>query len=189
MRACWWRASPCARADSHAAAAFGLRLVRFQRHAAREPAIRRLTAHVLPLLTAWCSTLADGGPEAINAAEAVFAADSAFAALCLTRTRSRDDRLVVAAVSAADIARTVTARPHRALRGHRLAASERRTRDALRLRPRSAAADPVSLIPRPLTEVWAARHKALAAYQIALAEPHISALCASDLVHMVRRRS
>lgn len=165
-----------------------------------------LTARVLPLLTDWFSRLTDqrlagrivlepyepeteryGGPEAISAAEAVFAADSEFAARCLTHTRSTEERLVVAAVSAADIACTVTGQPHcalRTLRGHRLTAPDRRIRDALRPRLRSGVADPVSLIPEPLAPAWTARHETLAAYQTALTDPRVSTPCASDLVHM-----
>ncbi|WP_059013474.1 lantibiotic dehydratase [Streptomyces specialis] len=162
-----------------------------------------LALRVVPLLTAWCSALADqrlagrmvlesyepeteryGGPKAMSAAEEVFAADSAFAARCLALTRSTDERLLVAAVSAVDIVRTVTDQNHKALRGHRLTPPDRRTRDALRPRLRSAVAQPASRIPAPLAAAWSARHEALAAYRIALADPGVSALCASDLVHM-----
>jgi thiopeptide-type bacteriocin biosynthesis protein len=162
-----------------------------------------LTAHVLPLLTTWCSTLNTqqlaggmvlepytpeveryGGPEAIGAAEEVFAADSAFAARCLALADSLHDRLLIAAVSAADIARTVASQPQRALRGHGLSATDRRTRDTLRPRLRSARAEPASLIPAALADAVAARHQVLAAYRATLSDPGVATLCASDLVHM-----
>lgn len=162
-----------------------------------------IAVHVLPLLTAWCSALADrrlggrmvlepyepeieryGGPEAIGAAEEVFAADSVFVVHGLTLTTSTDDRLVIAAASAADIARTVTDQPHTALRGHQLTPHNRRTHDALRPRLRAAVAEPTSLFPTVLSASWRTRHGALTAYQATLTDPHVSALCASDLVHM-----
>ncbi|RKN10454.1 lantibiotic dehydratase [Streptomyces radicis] len=161
---------------------------------------RALTARVLPLLTDWCTALADqrlasglvlepyepeteryGGPRAIGAAEEVFAADSAFAAWCLALTASMDDRLVVAAVSAADIVRTLTDQAHQALRGAALPTPDRRTRDAIRPRLRARCA---SLIPEPLTDAWNARHEGLITFGSALRGPGLSALCASDFVHM-----
>ncbi|MDT3395298.1 lantibiotic dehydratase [Streptomyces sp. B1866] len=166
-----------------------------------------LAARALPLLSDWSAALYDqrlaggltlepyepetaryGGPKAISAAEEVFAADSLFTARFLALTAARDDRLLAAAVAAADIACTVSPRPREALRGRPLAAPDRRARDALRPRLRSAAHEPTTLIPEPLTTSWAARHTALCAYQAALPDPHTAILCASDMIHMHSNR-
>ncbi|MDB1086179.1 lantibiotic dehydratase [Streptomyces sp. ACA25] len=162
-----------------------------------------LAAHVLPLLATWCTTLAAehlaggmvlepyapeteryGGPDAIGAAEDVFAADSAFAARCLALTDALPDRLLIAATSAADIARTVADQPRLALRGHGLSAADRRARETLRPRLRTTRTDPASLIPADLADAMAARHQTLTAYRPTLTDPDVADLCASDLVHM-----
>ncbi|SFD61618.1 lantibiotic dehydratase [Streptomyces aidingensis] len=163
-----------------------------------------LTGEVLPLLTTWSETLHRqrlaggmviepylpeteryGGPDAITAAEDLFTADSAFTAHCLTLAGPGNDRLAIAALSAADIARTVAARPHQALRrGRPLTTTDRRTRDKLRPRLRPTAADPHLLLPPPLTGAWTIRHEALTTYRATLTNPALSTLCASDLIHM-----
>ncbi|RKN46673.1 lantibiotic dehydratase [Streptomyces hoynatensis] len=162
-----------------------------------------LVTHVLSLLTTWSSTLNAqhlagamalepyvpeteryGGPGAIEVAEDVFAADSAFAARCLALTDALPDRLLIAAVSAADIAYTVAHQPRLALRGHGLSAADRRTRDSLRTRLRTARPESASLIPAALGGSGAARHQTLTAYRAALTDPDVTDLCASDLIHM-----
>ena len=166
-----------------------------------------LRAHVLPLLTTWCADLHAqrlagqgllepytpeaeryGGRQALTAAEEAFAADSAFVISCLDHAASREDRLLLTAVSAWDIARVVATDQQRALHGRQLTADERRVRETLRPRLRTAAAEPEALIAAPLAATWHDRHKALAAYHAALPDSAQSSLCASDLVHMHANR-
>jgi len=85
-----------------------------------------LGGHLLPALSAWCSEMIRqrlsggftaepydqeieryGGPDAIHAAEQVFAADSHLVLKALAAATDPDQRLVIAALSAATIARTV----------------------------------------------------------------------------------
>ncbi len=124
-----------------------------------------------------------GGQGAIAAAEQVFAADSAFALLALAHTDG-DDRLRTAVVSAADIVRSLTdTECESALRAGPLTPEDRHRRDALRPQL-GVPCDPTSLIPAQLGASWAQRQNALTAYRRALTGEEVSALCASDLVHM-----
>lgn len=152
---------------------------------------------LLPALSGWSDALRDqqlagamilepyereteryGGPKAIAAAEAVFAADSAYVLPAMAALPEADDRLLLAAESAAEIARRTT-EPRTALRGRSLTASARRRRDTVR--PRLASRPPG--FTTPLTRLWNARTRALHRYLEALI-PEATALCASDLIHM-----
>lgn len=166
-----------------------------------------VTAHIQPRLAAFAARLEDqqlssglhfepyireteryGGQGAISAAEQVFATDSALALLGLTHAHG-DDRLLIAAVSTADIAYalTDTDRIGDALRVGNLAAEDRRRRDAMRLRLR-ATADPAVLIPPQLDAARSQRQDALTAYRRTLTGKETPALYASDLVHMHANR-
>jgi thiopeptide-type bacteriocin biosynthesis protein len=124
-----------------------------------------------------------GGPEAITAAEHVFSADSNLA--LLTLPFSPDQRLLVAAASAADIATTLApSQPHRALNPGRLTPSQRRHRDTLRPTLRHGID---ALIPPPLAAAHEQRHRALIAYRETLPSP-LAAPCASDVIHMHTNR-
>lgn len=124
-----------------------------------------------------------GGPDAITAAEAVFTADSRLALQAVRRTP--DERLLLAAACAADIARSLApAQERAALRPGRLTAGQRRHRDALRPHLGDGAA---SLIPTVLATAHAELRAALADYRNNLA-PHLAARCASDVIHMHANR-
>lgn len=116
-----------------------------------------------------------GGAAAVPAAEAVFAADSAFA-LAALRAPDGTEPVVIAAVSAAAIA-TALAAPN-AARGGPLARAERRERERLRSAVRDHA------VPAGLARAWARREGALAAYGALLPAPPVAELCAADLIHL-----
>ncbi|MDX6738367.1 thiopeptide-type bacteriocin biosynthesis protein [Actinocorallia sp. A-T 12471] len=152
---------------------------------------RLLNTEVLPSLSAWSGGLLArrlagamviepydreieryGGPDAIEDAERVFAADSRLVLAALDRTS--DDRLVLAALTAAGIVGTVADGDRAALRGARTTRRTRARYERLRARTRCEHED---------GESWADHHKALVAYRAALvAETTIA--CASSLVHM-----
>ncbi|MBL1119189.1 lantibiotic dehydratase [Streptomyces sp. 110] len=117
-----------------------------------------------------------GGPHAIEAAEAVFAADSALVLAALRDLRAEEDRLLLAARSAAAIARTVASPT--AARGGLLTPAERRRREQLRDPARFGA------IPARLAMVWTARQAALDGYRVSLPTLQTAERCASDLIHM-----
>ncbi|WPO76710.1 lantibiotic dehydratase [Streptomyces sp. KN37] len=124
-----------------------------------------------------------GGPKAITAAEDLFCADSRLALAALSCTE--DDRLLIAAVGAADIARTLAPHESRsALRPGRLTPAQRRHRDTLRPRL-SCGAD--SALPHRLAADHHARHTALLAYRATLAD-EFAARCASDVIHLHANR-
>ncbi len=112
-----------------------------------------------------------GGPDAIDHAEAFFAADSALAHAALNL--GEDDRFLLAARRTAAIART--AGTPDAARPGPLTPDERRRRDALR-------AGTVTLPPH-LTTLLRAHQQALAAFTACLAGPG-RRRTASDLVHL-----
>ncbi|MBW1599429.1 lantibiotic dehydratase [Streptomyces sp. JJ38] len=151
---------------------------------------------LLPALSRWSDALRDqqlagamvlepyereteryGGSKAIDAAETVFAADSAYTLPAMAALPDAEDRLLLAAESAAEIARH-TPEPRTALRGRSLTASARRRRDTAR--PRLGSGNPDFT---PLTALRNARTKALHRYLETLT-PEATALCASDLIHM-----
>ncbi|WP_168222737.1 lantibiotic dehydratase [Streptomyces xiamenensis] len=124
-----------------------------------------------------------GGPQAITPAETVFCADSRLALATLPHTK--DERLLIAAAGAADIARTLApAEPRTALRPGRLTQDERRHRDTLR--PRLAVGTD-GLLPVHLMAFRAARHAAFLAYRDVLDEDS-AARCASDVIHLHANR-
>ncbi|MFI0219707.1 lantibiotic dehydratase [Streptomyces lydicus] len=121
-----------------------------------------------------------GGPQAITAAEDLFCADSRLALAALTR--SEDERLLLAAIGAADISRTLAPdQPRSALSPGHLTQEQRRFRDALR--PHLAD----SPMTADLAAAHAQRHAALIAYRNTLPPQH-SARCASDVIHMHANR-
>lgn len=125
-----------------------------------------------------------GGPDAITAAETVFAADSTFA-LAALNAPAGDERLLIAASSAGDIAQTLNAdNPTSTLHPGGLSRQDRHRRDRLRHRLRDDTAT-VATTPA-LGLARSRRHHALASYRDTLAEHRheVIALCASDVVHM-----
>ncbi|GAA0967550.1 hypothetical protein GCM10009550_71590 [Actinocorallia libanotica] len=152
---------------------------------------RILTGHLLPSISVWCSDLLTrrmaggltiepydqeieryGGTNAIEKAELVFAADSHLVLSALNRTS--DDRLVLAAQSAADIVTTLANGDRTALRGARTTRQTRPHYERLRARTRMERED---------GDAWTDRHKTLVAYREALT-PESTTACASSLVHM-----
>lgn len=124
-----------------------------------------------------------GGPQAITPVEDLFCADSRLALAALIHTD--DVRLLAAAASAAEIARTLAPdQPRSALGPGHLTRDQRRHRDALRPR---LAAGLKGLIPADLAAARAERHAALTAYRDAV-PPQFAARCASDVIHMHANR-
>ncbi|MFC4016069.1 lantibiotic dehydratase [Nonomuraea purpurea] len=118
-----------------------------------------------------------GSPEAMAAAEEVFAADSRLVLATVTATPHPDQRTVVAALSAAAIARILADGDRRALAGHHVDRDARRKMAELRPLTRAAAALPST------SPAWAARDKALVTYRDML-DPEQRISCASSVVHM-----
>ncbi|MFF2618765.1 lantibiotic dehydratase [Kitasatospora sp. NPDC058046] len=119
-----------------------------------------------------------GGPGAIGAAEAVFAADSALVRTALPGL-DNDQRIILAAHTAAAIARTIDTPT--AARPRPIPAALRRWRETLRTQCRTAA------VPTDLTNRWDTLLDTLTAYRPLLAEG-IAPLCASDLIHLHSNR-
>jgi thiopeptide-type bacteriocin biosynthesis protein len=127
-----------------------------------------------------------GGPTAIEAAEEVFAADSDLVLATLTATHEPDKRLVVAALTAATVARTLAGRDPAALGRPRLdRAAHRRLADLRRL-VNDAARDGTTTLP-PSHPAWAAYLDALRAYHDRLPADR-RADCASSVIHMHANR-
>jgi lantibiotic biosynthesis protein len=167
-----------------------------------------LGGHVLPAISAWCAGMIRqrlsggftvepydqeieryGGADSIIAAEQLFAADSHLVMAVLAGTADPDKRLVIAALSAADIARTVAAGDSAALHDRRL---DRATRQRLvPLRPQVRAADREPDTPWPILgpadPAWLARENALIAYRDTLKHWQRTA-CASAVIHMHANR-
>lgn len=184
--------------------------------AARGPHVRArfhghpasLTSHLLPAISAWCSDMIRqrlsggfavepydqeieryGGPDSIGAAEQVFAADSHLALMILAATADPDQRLVMAALSAAAIARTVADGDPAALRGRHVDRAARKRLAALRPHVRSAG-QPEGIWPGIVAAAdpaWVTRQDALAAYRDTL-QPEQTPSCASALIHMHANR-
>jgi class I lanthipeptide synthase len=130
-----------------------------------------------------------GGPEAIHTAEQVFAADSHLVLKALAATIDPDQRLVIAALSAATIARTVADGDPAALRGHHLDRAARKRVATLRPQVRSTRSQDDTNSPFPsLTDpAWTARQDALVSYRNTLKPAHRPS-CASALIHMHANR-
>lgn len=162
-----------------------------------------LGSRVLPALSAWCQEMIGqrlsggftvepydqeieryGGPAAIGAAEHVFAADSSLALATLASVSDNDQRLIIAALSAAAIARPMTDAYQAALDGRHVDRTARRHMLDLRPQVRAArgqlTAGPDLGAIRP---AWSARHDALATYR-QLLDPARRADCTSSLIHM-----
>lgn len=167
-----------------------------------------LGGHLLPALSAWCSEMIRqrlsggftaepydqeieryGGPDAIHAAEQVFAADSHLVLKALAAATDPDQRLVIAALSAATIARTVADGDPAALRGHHLDRAARQRVATLRPQVRSTRSqdDTNSPIPSLADPAWTARQDALASYRNTLKPAHRPS-CASALIHLHANR-
>ncbi|MGH3900482.1 MAG: lantibiotic dehydratase [Pseudonocardiaceae bacterium] len=167
-----------------------------------------LGGRVLPALSAWCSEMIRqrlsggftvepydqeieryGGPDAIHAAEQVFAADSHLVLKALATTTDPDQRLVIAALSAAAIARAVADGDPAALRGHHLDRAARQRVVTLRPQVRSTRSqdDTNSPIPSLTDPAWIARQDALTSYRDTLKPAHRPS-CASALIHMHTNR-
>jgi lantibiotic biosynthesis protein len=167
---------------------------------------------VLPALSQWCAGLRQqrlagafsvepydqeieryGGPDAITAAERVFAADSHLVCALLAPNADPSGRLVSAAVSIAAITTAVSDGIRDALSGHHLSRDARRryeqSRPAARLAAPSAdlAAFPSEAMPGAATSAWQARHETLTAYRAQL-KPDRRAPCAAALSHMHANR-
>lgn len=108
-----------------------------------------------------------GGPDSICVAEQVFAADNHLALMILAATADSDQRLVMATLSAAAIARTVTDGDPAALRRCRIERAARKHLAALRPLVRSAG-QPDGIRPgiaEAADPAWVTRQDALAAYR------------------------
>ncbi|MGH3694953.1 MAG: thiopeptide-type bacteriocin biosynthesis protein [Pseudonocardiaceae bacterium] len=166
-----------------------------------EPAT--LGSRVLPALSAWCQEMIRqrlsggftvepydqeieryGGPAAIGAAEHVFAADSSLALAILASVSDNDQRLIIATLSAAAIARAMTDAYRAALDGRHVDRTARRHMMDLRPQVRATRGQ---VIAGPdlgaIRPAWNARHDALASYR-ELLDPARQADCTSSLIHM-----
>jgi len=125
-----------------------------------------------------------GGAAAIGAAEQVFAADSSLALAILASVSDRDQRLIIAALSAAAIARPMTDAYQAALNGGPLDRTARR--QMLDLRPQvRAARGQITAGPDlgGIRSAWSARRDVLATYRDLL-DPARRADCTSSLIHL-----
>lgn len=125
-----------------------------------------------------------GGPAAIGAAEHVFAADGSLVLAILASVSDNDQRLIIAALSVAAIARPMTDAYQAALDGHHVDRTTRR--HMLDLRPQvRAARGQITAGPDfgGVRSAWRARHDALATYR-ELLDPARRADCTSSLIHM-----
>ncbi|HEX5405029.1 MAG TPA: lantibiotic dehydratase [Pseudonocardiaceae bacterium] len=170
--------------------------VRFHGHA------DALAGRVLPAFAAWAETMTTqrligrmvvesyeqeteryGGPDAIERAERVFAADSRLVLALLPEPADR--RITTAAHIAAVITRTIAGGDRAALTGGHLDRIGRHTMD--RLRPVARAADTAADKPGD-RDLFAALHASLIVYRAAL-PAHLRAACASSLIHMHANRA
>ncbi len=166
-----------------------------------------LGSQLLPALSAWCAEMIRqrlsggftvepydqeieryGGPDAIHAAEQVFAADSHLVLKALAASTDPDQRLVIAALSAATIARSVANGDPAALRGHHLDRAARNRVATLRPQVRlTRSTDGTSPIPLLADPTWSTRRDALTSYRDSL-KPAQRPSCASALIHMHANR-
>ncbi|QNE18300.1 lantibiotic dehydratase [Kribbella qitaiheensis] len=125
-----------------------------------------------------------GGPEAIDAAERVFDADSDLALSLLADTPDENTRLVLAALSAIGIARGLTGEPNAAVGRPRLDRPQRRRVNELRA---EALSGPAVLLDQLGREMWDRREGALTVYRDTVPVGR-RADCASSMVHMHANR-
>lgn len=124
-----------------------------------------------------------GTSAAMTAAERVFAADSRLVLAVLAATRDADERIILAALSAATITRALNA-GESALHGRHVDRAARHKLDGMRTRARAAAASShAGLAVSPASQEWAGRDTALTAYH-AVVPGERKAQCASSLIHM-----
>jgi thiopeptide-type bacteriocin biosynthesis domain len=123
-----------------------------------------------------------GGPDSITTAELVFHHDAELAAAIITTTTDIDERIALAAVSAAEITRILADRDNDALVPYRLDRADRRIQ--ARIRPRCRAVDDTT---KPHPGLWQARAFALKTYRDLL-PPQRRIDCASSLIHMHANR-
>lgn len=121
----------------------------------------------------------------MDAAEQVFISDSRLALAALTAEPDPDQRIVIAALSAAAITRALADGDRAALAGHHLDRQTRRRFTELRPRTRAAAkTTPAGTAALPTTHpAWTARQQALTTYRDTL-HPARRTDCASSLTHM-----
>jgi thiopeptide-type bacteriocin biosynthesis protein len=169
-----------------------------------DPAV--LAGRVLPALSRWCDDLASrnladglviepydqeteryGGSQAIGTAENVFHADSRLVLTALAHIPDADTRMVIAAMSAADIALTVADGTRPAVDPGGLNRPERRRAAELRPLARKAADASRDEFAPQLAGTWADRGSTLRAYRAAVSEDR-RADCASSLIHMHANR-
>jgi lantibiotic biosynthesis protein len=165
-----------------------------------------LTGQVLPALSRRCDDLIRarlvsglyvapydqeieryGGSQAINAAEAVFGADSSLVLTVLGEALDDDTRIVIAALSAVAIVQAVAGGSRAALDVGGLDRPGRRR--AIQLRPlarKAADSGPAALVP-VLRHAWEERECALKAYHAAVSEQR-RADCSSSVIHMNANR-
>lgn len=167
-----------------------------------------LGAHVLPAISAWSTDLTRqrlsagfsiepydqeieryGGPDAIAAAERVFATDSRLVIDILTTTSDSDQRVIAAAMSAAAIADQVADRDPAALTGRHLDRDTRQRFTAMRAHTRDLwIRETTTSRSWPADgDWWTARSEALLAYQDAV-KPTLRTACASSIIHMHANR-
>jgi thiopeptide-type bacteriocin biosynthesis protein len=167
-----------------------------------------LGGQVLPAISAWCAEMIRqrlsggftvepydqeieryGGPGSIGAAEQAFAADSQLVLTVLAATTDPDQRLVVAALSAATIASTIADGDLAALPGRHVDRAARARLDILRPQVRSArqAEEGWPAFLSPGHPSWLARQDALAGYRDTLESAQRTS-CASALIHMHANR-
>lgn len=125
-----------------------------------------------------------GGPDAIDAAEQLFDADSDLALSLLTETPNDDARLLLAALSSVEIARGLTNDAAVAVGRPRLDRARRRRVNELRT---TAPSGPAALLASPARERWDRRSGALAVYRDAVPDVR-RADCASSMIHMHANR-
>lgn len=123
-----------------------------------------------------------GGHEAIEAAEAIFHHDSELVEAILASNVDADERLVLAAVSAAEITRIVADSDRLALAPFHLMRADRRIQ--ARIRPRCRALDDAA---PPHRSLWETRASALKVYR-EFVPPLRRIDCASSLIHMHANR-
>ncbi|PUB27696.1 thiopeptide-type bacteriocin biosynthesis protein [Promicromonospora sp. AC04] len=125
-----------------------------------------------------------GGHDAIGAAERLFDADSDLALSLLTEAPDDDARLLLAALSAVEIARGLTDDAAAAVGRPRLDRARRRRVNELRA---TAPSSPAALLASPARERWDRRSGALAVYRDAVPDAR-RADCASSMIHMHANR-
>jgi thiopeptide-type bacteriocin biosynthesis protein len=124
-----------------------------------------------------------GNPLTMAAAERVFAADSRLALAVLADTPDTDERTVIAALSAASIAR-IPGAGRAALPARQLDRNGHRRLTDLRPRTRAAASTShAGLAMSPAHPAWSARAAALADYWATVPEQRRPS-CASSMIHM-----